>query len=327
MFHIEFNNFKLREDSLPHTTASDRRSTNDRNADKYRSSNIVDAEYKHMPRPLTTTTEEPTISNDTRERIIVKRIGDHPLKQGEETVWLFDKKYAPWLARAIERGCIKNRGVKRTVEKIEAANIIPNDQSEGSRLFRYYLNEAREKNDASYLVTAYTLQSFFYRYLNKYMATGNPKKVYKKLCRKWSGYFTGALMRNPAMEVYYYRGETYRGMPITFKDLEIYKVGALFVNKAFQSTTKLMDVALEFSQPDPPTDAKESIVIIYKIRNRTTALDIGHISYFQGEEEVLMMPGCLFRVEYIDESRKPIENSKISANIHTIPLYIHVQQI
>ncbi|CAF0924110.1 unnamed protein product [Adineta steineri] len=319
MFHIEFNNLKLREDSLPHTTASDRRSANDRNSNKYRSSNTVDAEYKHMPRPLTTTTEEPTISDDTAEKM-KKHYRDYPQVDEEEAVWLFDEKYAPWLARALERGCVKDRGVKKTVEKIEAAKIIPNDQSEGTRLFRHYLNEARDKNDAVFLLKAYTLQCFFYRYLNKYMATGKPKKVYKKLCHKWSGYYTGVLMKNPAMKDYHYSGKTYRGMPITFEELKTYKPGAVFVNKAFQSSTKSADVALGFSQPDPPTNERESVIIIYQICNRTSALDIGHLSYFPEEKEVLMMPGCLFKVIDINKGTISADTNIITTNIRVLQI-------
>ncbi|CAF1258623.1 unnamed protein product [Adineta steineri] len=319
MFHIEFNNLKLREDSLPHTTASDHRSVNDRNSNKYRSSNTVDAEYKHVPRPLTTTTEEPTISDDMAEPVVKVR-RNYPVDESEQAVWLFDKKYAPWLARAIERGCIKDRGVKKTVEKIETAKIIPNDQSEGTRLFRYYLNEAKEKNDAIFLLQAYTVECFFFRGLNKYMATGNPKKVYKKLCHKWSGYYTGLLMRNPAMKDYHYSGTTYRGMLITLEELEAYKLDAIFVNKAFQSTSKSHSTAVDFSTPiDPSKTTKKSVIIIYEIRNPTSALDIGRLSLYPEEEEVLMVPGCLFKVVPTDISKIPAGNSEMR-------IYIQVRQ-
>ncbi|CAF0921678.1 unnamed protein product [Adineta steineri] len=318
--HIELNNLKLYEDSPPQTTGSDHRSESDRTSDN-RSSNTADAENKHIPRSPVPTTENS--KNFTRMRRmhhmpeeIEKHYGVRPSKEGEKVVWCFDKKHALWLARAIERGCIKDRGVRKTVEKIEAAEIIPNDQSEETRLFRYYLNEAKEKNDAVFLLRAYTLDCFFYRHLNIYMATGNAKKVYKKLCHKWSGYYTGVLMRNPALKDYHYRGITYRGMLITHEDVEIYEIGALFVNKAFLSTSKSYEVAMRFSMPLNPSTSKISVIIIYEIRNRTSALDIGHLSIFPEEEEVLMMPGCLFQVMSINTDRISTDADRITTTIY-----------
>jgi hypothetical protein len=235
----------------------------------------------------------------------------------EKPDWLFGQDIAEAFARAIARGCVKDRGVKKTVKKILAAdNLIPNDQSEGNKLLRFYLNEARDKNDATFLLKAYTIECPFYRELNDYMATGKKRKVYKKLCHKWSGYYTGALMRNPTLEPYRFSGITYRGMEVTHEGLKQYKVGGALTNKTFQSTSKSRKVALRFAIRDPPTLGMVAIITIYEIRDQRSALDIRCLSEFPDEEEVLLVPGCLFKVISIDDSKSPY-------NIHLRQILTH----
>ncbi|CAF4287714.1 unnamed protein product [Adineta steineri] len=122
------------------------------------------------------------------------------------------------------------------------------------------------------------------------------------------------------MKDYHYSGTTYRGMLITLEELEAYKLDAIFVNKAFQSTSKSHSTAVDFSTPiDPSKTTKKSVIIIYEIRNPTSALDIGRLSLYPEEEEVLMVPGCLFKVVPTDISKIPAGNSEMR-------IYIQVRQ-
>jgi hypothetical protein len=226
----------------------------------------------------------------------------------EQPKWLFGQDKAEAFSRAIHWGCIKDRGLKKTIEKIEKAKIISNnDMSKEGKLLIYYLNEAREKNDPTFLLKAYTINGLFYNILNNYMATGSSKKVYDKLCHGWSGCYTGVVMKNPALQPYRYSGVTYRGMVINRDALKQYKPGVVLTNKAFQSTSKSKDVALRFAQPREPTIGKVSVIIRYDIHDKESALDIQTLSEFPEEKEVLMVPGSLFIVNDINTNMGPYQ--------------------
>ncbi|CAF1125652.1 unnamed protein product [Adineta ricciae] len=216
----------------------------------------------------------------------------------ETQYWVFGKSAAAAYARAIEHDCVKNRGVKKTVDKIIEAGVIPDDQSEGTKLLRYYMNEAREKNNPVHLLKAYTLESSFYGYINKYMSLGEDNEVYKKLCDGWSGYYTGVLMRHPALNSYRWRGRVYRGFVTDEEDFnKNYRMDHLISNTAFQSTSKLEAVARRFAYNRESIKKEEiRVMITYNILDNRSALDIENISRYPAEREVLMMPGCLFKI-------------------------------
>jgi hypothetical protein len=234
------------------------------------------------------------------ERYTVDEDTDEPIN------WLFGQDKAEAFSRAIHRGCIKDRGVEKTVKKIEDAKFIPtNDESKEGKLLRYFLNEAREKNDPTYLLRIYTIDGIFYRAINGYMASGKSKKVFKKLCHKWSGYYAGCIMKNPAFKPYQYEGVTYRGMVIDREAFNRYVPGVVVTNKAFQSSSKVMAVARAFSQQRERRLGKVSVLIQYTIVDRKSAIDIRSFSEFPEEEEVLMVPGILFKVDYVNRTVEP----------------------
>jgi hypothetical protein len=78
-----------------------------------------------------------------------------------------------------------------------------------------------------------------------------------------------------------------------------YEHGVVVTNKAFQSSSKLRTVTLKFAQKKERKLGKVSVLIQY------TIVDIRSLSKFPEEEEVLMVPGILFKVDYIDRSLEP----------------------
>jgi hypothetical protein len=225
----------------------------------------------------------------------------------EPIKWVFDEDNAEAYSRAIQWGCVKDRGLKKTVKKLERAEIITDDFSEGGELVRGYLNAAKTNNDPSCLLKAYTVESQFYRGLNEYMASGSRSKVFKKLRCKWSGYYTGMIMRNPAFKNYYFRGTTYRGMQVTSSQIEQYEVGVALANKAFQSTSRSKAFALTFACPEERKHGTKPVIIIYTILDPKSALNIESLSEYPEEEEVLLVPGTLFITDSVNKSREPYE--------------------
>ncbi|CAF2782917.1 unnamed protein product [Rotaria sp. Silwood2] len=264
----------------------------------YGSSRRIKDSKGHIPLDLVKTKEISELF-PRPEEAAAERYGVNPMNQVE---WLLDQDYAESLARAIAWGCIKDRGIKKAVKKMEQAGILDDNQSKENKLVRFYLNEAVEKNDPTFFLKIYTIEGPFFSDFNQYMAEGSRKKVYKKLCGKWSGYYIGVILKNPSLERYHFSGITYRGMQITLKDLEKYKIGFALTNKAFQSTSKLRKVAVHFARREKPRLESVRIIIVYSILDPKSGLDISSISEYPDEEEVLMVPGTCFKVVHVDKS-------------------------
>ena len=240
------------------------------------------------------------------DKVAVRYRFDFDVHPEEEINWLFGQNRAEAFSRAIHRGCMKDRGVRKTVEKIESAKFIPlDDESKEGKTLRYFLNQARQQNDPTFLLRIYTIDGIFYTELNRYMASGKSKEVFEKLCHKWSGYYAGCLMKNPEFIKYHFAGVTHRGMIIDREAFKQYEVGVVVTNKTFQSSSKLPAVALKFAKKNEERSNKLSVLIQYTILERRSALDIKHLSEFPEEEEVLMVPGILFKVDYVDGTREP----------------------
>jgi hypothetical protein len=57
-------------------------------------------------------------------------------------------------------------------------------------------------------------------------------------------------------------GTTYRGMQMTDKDIGVYDVGQMLMNKAFLSTSKLRKVAEDFAKKGLPADKKRRYALM-----------------------------------------------------------------
>jgi hypothetical protein len=233
-----------------------------------------------------------------------KRFSDSPAQQPE---WQFEDGNAEDFSRAFHWDCIKDRGIKKTIKKLEKAHILDDDDESAAAIVKNYFDSAKEKNDPIYLLKAYTVESQFYRQLNREMATGTRRQVFKKICKKWTGYYTGIIGRNPAFEPYRFSGQTFRGMQITQSDFAQYKPNIVLANKSFQSTSKSWKIAKGFACPSNPIPGRLSVAIIFTITDRRSALSIEQISEYQNEEEVLIMPGTLFLVTNVNQNEMPYE--------------------
>ncbi|CAF0843716.1 unnamed protein product [Adineta steineri] len=233
-----------------------------------------------------------------------ERFSDNPIQQPE---WQFENDHAEAFARATHWGCIKDRGIKKTVKKIRAANVLVNNGEPSYQIVQNYFDEAVKTGNPIFLLRAYTTESQFYKRLNREMATGNRREVYEKLCGKWTGHYTGIIVRNPVFEPYRFSGQTYRGMTITPSDYAQYKIGIALTNKSFQSTSKSWKIAKGFAYPSNPRPGTFPVILIFTITDRRSALSIDQLSDYQNEEEVLIVPGTLFIVTNINQDEIPYE--------------------
>ncbi|UJR35027.1 hypothetical protein I4U23_027803 [Adineta vaga] len=233
-----------------------------------------------------------------------QRFSNNPVEQPE---WNFEDNSAEYYSRATHWGCLKDRGIKKTIKKLDKALALLDDREKSTALVKDLFQQASETNDPIYLLRAYTAQSQFYSLLNAEMASGTRREVYEKLCKKWTGYYTGLIAMNSAFEPYRFCGQTYRGMEITPTDYKQYHIGIALSNKSFQSTSKSWKIAKGFACPSVPRPERLSVVIIFTILDKKSALDIDKISEYQYEEEVLIVPGSLFIVTEMDETNQPYE--------------------
>ncbi|UJR11253.1 hypothetical protein I4U23_015435 [Adineta vaga] len=167
-----------------------------------------------------------------------------------------------------------------------------------------FLADAEQTGDPIYLLKAYTVESDFYKKLNKDLAT----KHFDQGTNYGITYFIDFFYNNPAFENLSYIGKVYRGMCITQDDLKQYGIGGKVMNKAFMSTTKVPEVAAEFATKNK-TDrqtvhgehCKLSAICSYEIINNRTGLDIERLSEYSMEKEVLVGPYTAFVIRSIEQ--------------------------
>lgn len=156
------------------------------------------------------------------------------------------------------------------------------------RLFR----RATGEKDATRLIQAYTAETDFYNRINDYLFSQavNTNDVVSE--------FIDTISLNRQLhEKYHYEGLCYRSVRIkSHYELNIYKVGAKLINRCFLSTTKDRQFAEEYVRTEQDDGAKHSVLIIFEIRQKRTALDIEDLSEFPHEKEVLILLNKIFKV-------------------------------
>ncbi|CAF3423897.1 unnamed protein product, partial [Rotaria sp. Silwood2] len=190
----------------------------------------------------------------------------------------------------------------------------------------YLFEQAIEFNDARYLVTAYTVESSFYKIFNqqlaKYLLYAFNSEEYEFLQKKDDDikieyvtsitWLTSILTHSPLLlSKYQFTGTVYRGMRITHHELKKYKNGRYVLTKSFLSTSKSLGVVDEIyannnDQMSSPLDDDHIVFCTYIIRNqqnkKVTAIQIDTISEFEQEDEVLIFPLVAFQIQHIQEN-------------------------
>ncbi|CAF4504299.1 unnamed protein product, partial [Rotaria sp. Silwood2] len=173
-----------------------------------------------------------------------------------------------------------------------------------------YFNIAINERDPVYLLQAYTAETGFYSTLNVHLTQLHLENLTDNEHLSLA-YYIGIIARHPKLETFSYIGEAYRGMMITNNDLKQYEIGTRILTKTFSSSSKRLDIALGFLDDKCHTDDRLSTICTYEIRNQRTALCIQHISLFQYEEEVLILPYSAFKITGIQINKDKSPNVEI----------------
>ncbi|CAF1647888.1 unnamed protein product, partial [Didymodactylos carnosus] len=181
-----------------------------------------------------------------------------------------------------------------------------------------------------YFIKAYTsCDTGFYKHINKHLAQyldydTNTKDETNYQLINCLIYIVTLVINNPDYAKYCFNnGVCYRGLPMTSDQLNKYKIDLEILNRTFLSTSKDRTVADRFSGKDEATDSQLSVLFQYNITNSIVALDVEKLSTNSDEQEVLITPYALFKINDIkqhsdsnsveiilEETKEPNQNSR-----------------
>jgi tetratricopeptide (TPR) repeat protein len=173
------------------------------------------------------------------------------------------------------------------------------------------INEFEKDYKSENAIWWYTRESCFYRMLNKALRVQDFDMLFsfrffitdiaKQIRSEYEKFIRTSDTRN-AIHVY-------RGQVIGNDELELMKnsTGQYLSMNSFLSTSRARSTALHFARLTPITNGIQQIIFEIEINPRlqTKAFcDVTQLSFFQNEDEILIMLGALFRIEKVAEDKK-----------------------
>ena len=173
------------------------------------------------------------------------------------------------------------------------------------------INEFEKNYKPENAIWWYTRESCFYRMMNKALRVQDFDMLFalrffitdiaKQLKSECENFIRTSESRNLI--------RVYRGQVIGIDELELMKnsIGEFLSMNSFLSTSRNRSIALHFARGTPEIGGTRRILFEIEIdpRLQTKAFaNVTSISYFQGEDEVLIMLGALFRIKKVIEDKK-----------------------
>jgi hypothetical protein len=132
-----------------------------------------------------------------------------------------------------------------------------------------------------------------YTAINHYMRTGKAKTQYDQNFNESRD--SAAMLKDALTKLPEYREDTFRGIAIPTADAEkMFKVGGVFRDKAFQSTSRDETVAKHFAAGGVTSSKISAVIITYKAGHG--GRDVSKLSERADEQEVIVGPPAKFRV-------------------------------
>ncbi|CAF4528185.1 unnamed protein product, partial [Didymodactylos carnosus] len=163
-----------------------------------------------------------------------------------------------------------------------------------------------EQDYLTYFIKAYTLTVNFYKILNKHLALyilqyfDKTKDFCSNYCLvNCLVHIVTLLIYHPDVSKYEYKGLCYRGMRVTENDLQQYQLNQHILNRSFLSASVERQVAEMFAGEGQQLKMRQTIdhrpiqfscLCQYLVKQKSTCLNIQHLSMRPEEKEVLILP-------------------------------------
>jgi hypothetical protein len=216
-------------------------------------------------------------------------------------------------------------------------------------IYYYYIRMYFENSDVMYLfekgviendvhpfIQAYTHPGSFSTTLNRHLAA-NILYYFNSTLQVGVDYqlvkylidFVALCIYRQELHSYLFSGIVYRGIFLTEESLSKYPIGTRIINTTFLSTSKDKSVINVLSEDHQREFGVLCRYIIHNKNHRRTALDIGSISCFPDEREVLILPFSAFHVKSVKRSENNSrliemvlveDDTDVEENIYTVML-------
>lgn len=160
---------------------------------------------------------------------------DTPLDQAIEWVSSINGRYE-WQNKEFIGNKDINTAVEGMVKEEQFYDVSNTNKIE------YFFSKARQTQDPTWLVRAYSAEMCFCQTINTALALES--SLLKGPATKTIHSFVGVLLHHDALKKYRYVGKCFRGMKLSTKDFEEnYKIGVTLQIKPFISTSKCRHIA------------------------------------------------------------------------------------
>ena len=203
-----------------------------------------------------------------------------------------------------------------------AKQLIYNDENDMIKFFKKNTDEKEDTIEKVFncshsienYVSNYTLESFYYKYLNKFLREGN-FKCFITLSNHISKfiYYLYEFRRNNIS--LHDKSNLFRNMYLSPEDFNIYlqSIGKVICYPSFTSTSLIENSFI----PNCVNKNDQFVRLIIEQNNSKSVVSISHISKFPKEKEYLFLPFSFFKIKDIEIGKDNKRNPHI---IHLIAI-------
>ena len=198
----------------------------------------------------------------------------------------------------------------KSIERKELITICKQNY-QGNREEMKVINEFEKSYKSDDAIRWYTRESCLYRMLNKALRVQDFDLLFalrffitdiaKQLKNEYEKFIRTSDTRN-AFRVY-------REQLVANDELNLIKnsIGEFLSMNSFLSTSRDRSTAFRFAREAPSSHGTQKVIFEIEINPRSETkpfADVSKISYFTGEDEILIMLGALFRIDKVTEDKK-----------------------
>jgi len=198
----------------------------------------------------------------------------------------------------------------KSADRKELLDICKNSYK-GNQEELNIINEFEKDYKSEKAIWWYTRESCFYRMMNKALRVQDFDMLFafrffitdiaKQLKTEYENFLRTSDTRSKV--------RVYRGQVIGSDEFNLMKknIGEFLSMNSFLSTSRNRSTALHFARSTPTTDGAHRIIFEIEINPRLQTkpfANVTAVSYFQNEDEVLIMLGALFRIDKVTENKQ-----------------------